>query len=95
MVLKAAAITGAPMLSVNGDGETVILEVGDPSTPKSNCYREEVAKSDKEFTARLAIENFKIIPDTYNVVLSQKKFMYLESKANRKYWLALERSSEI
>ena len=44
----------------------------------------------------LAIENFKVVPASYNVTLSQKKFMYLvSSKGELKYWLALERSSDI
>jgi len=95
MILKAAGITGAPMLSIKGDGENIRVEVGDPNTPKSNAYRTDVVTSDVTFDARLAIENFKVIPDTYKVIISKKKFMYLESKAGRKYWLALERSSDI
>ena len=96
MIMKAAAITAAPMLSVVGKGGEVIITVGDPSTPKSNSFRQVIGTTDKEFDARLAVENFKIIPANYTVTLSQKKFMYLESsKSELKYWLALERSSVI
>ena len=96
MILKAAAITSAPMLSVEGKDGEVIISVGDPSTPKSNSFRQVIGQTDKTFDARLAIENFKVIPASYSVTLSQKKFMYLESsKGDTKYWLALERSSDI
>ena len=55
-----------------------------------------IGSTDKEFDARLAVENFKVIPASYSVTLSQKKFMFLESsKSELKYWLALERSSVI
>ena len=96
MILKAAAITAAPMLSVVGNKKEVVVTVSDPSTPKSNSFRQVIGTTDKEFDARLAIENFKVIPGSYSVTLSQKKFMFLESsKGELKYWLALERSSQI
>ena len=96
MIMKAAAITAAPMLSIVGQGGEVIVTVGDPSTPKSNSFRQVIGTTDKEFDARLAVENFKVIPASYTVTLSQKKFMFLESsKSELKYWLALERSSTI
>ena len=96
MIMKAAAITAAPMLSIVGSGGEVIVTVGDPSTPKSNSFRQVIGSTDKEFDARLAVENFKVIPASYSVTLSQKKFMFLESsKSELKYWLALERSSVI
>ena len=84
------------MLSIVGQGGEVIVTVGDPSTPKSNSFRQVIGTTDKEFDARLAVENFKVIPASYTVTLSQKKFMFLESsKSDLKYWLALERSSTI
>ena len=96
MIMKAAAITAAPMLSIIGKDGGVTITVGDPSTPKSNSFKQVIAQTDKTFDARLAIENFKVVPGGYSVILSQKKFMFLESsKGDVKYWLALERSSDI
>lgn len=96
MVMKAAAITSAPMLSIVAKGGKVTLSVGDPSTPRSNQFRNVIGESDKEFDCRLAIENFKIIPGNYVVTLSQKKFMFLSNEdTDIKYWLALEPSSVI
>ena len=96
MIMKAAAITAAPMLSIVGDGKEVTMQVGDPSTPKSNSFRQVIGTTDKQFDAKLAVENFKVIPGSYTVILSEKKFMFLESsKGDTKYWLALERSSVI
>ena len=84
------------MLSVIGDGTEVVITVGDPATPKSNSFRQVIGQTDKTFNAKLAVENFKVIPAAYSVILSEKKFMFLESsKGDLKYWLALERSSSI
>ena len=96
MILKAAAITAAPMLSIVGDGTKVTMQVGDPSTPKSNSFNQKIESSELKFDARLAVENFKVSPGGYSVILSEKKFMYLESRSGgTKYWLALEKSSVI
>lgn len=96
MLIKAASITSAPMLSVIGDGTKVYLSVGDPATPKSNSFKKTIAESDKQFTAHLAIENFKVIPGNYTATISAKKFLHLSNTAKDvKYWLALDKTSEI
>jgi len=95
-ITRAASVISAPVLSVVGKDGKVTLSVGDPSTPKSNTFRQVIGETDKEFDCRLAVENFKVIADTYKVVLSQKKFMFLENKSgSMKYWLALEPNSVI
>ena len=47
-----------------------------------------------QFDARLGIENLKVIPDDYEVTVSQKK-VFKFSNAKRTYFLALEPSSDI
>tara|TARA_Y100000389_G_scaffold204486_1_gene257326 strand:+ start:6394 stop:7056 length:663 start_codon:yes stop_codon:yes gene_type:complete len=96
-VIRAASIAAAPMLSIISDGTDVYITASDPSTPKSNNFKQKIAKSDKKFTAHLAIENFKVIlGDDYTVTISEKKFMHLSNNAKDvKYWLALDKTSEI
>ena len=95
-ITRAASVINAPVLSVVGRDGKVTLSVGDPSTPRSNTFRQVIGETDKEFDCRLAVENFKVIADDYKIVLSQKKFMFLENKAGTmKYWLALEPNSTI
>jgi hypothetical protein len=96
MIMKAASITSAPMFSVVGNGTDVTISVGDPATPKSNNYKNVVAQSDKVFKANLAIENLKVIPDTYKVVISVRNFIHFSNEnKNVKYWMALDKTSEI
>lgn len=95
-ITRAASVINAPVLSVVGRDGKVTLSVGDPSTPRSNTFRQVIGETDKEFDCRLAVENFKVIAGDYRVVLSQKKFMFLDNKAaDLKYWLALEPNSTI
>jgi len=96
MIQKAAGINAAPMLSVIGDGTNVTLTVGDPATPKSNSFKQMVTDTDKVFKAHLQIENLKVLPGDYKVTISAKKFMHLvNTKTDVKYWLALDKTSEI
>ena len=63
MIMKAAAITAAPMLSIIGENGEVIVTVGDPSTPKSNSFRQVIGNTDKTFDAKLAMEKYGIDPE--------------------------------
>lgn len=94
MLLRAASVISAPMLSIVSKNGKVTLSVGDPATPRSNTYTQEIGQHDSEFDCRIPIENFKVIPADYTVVLSKKKFMYL-SNDTTKYWLALDLNSQI
>ena len=95
MIQKAAGITAAPMLSIVGDGTNATLTVGDPATPKSNSFKQTITETDKTFKAHLQIENLKVLPGSYRVTLSEKKFMHLvNTSSDVKYWLALHQTSE-
>lgn len=100
MIQKAAGIAAAPMVSVIGNGSSATLVVGDPAIESGqsnkNNYTQPISESDKTFAAHLQIENLKVLPGDYRVVISQKKFMHLiNTTSNVKYWLALHPSSEI
>lgn len=93
-ITKAAAIVGASTLSVIGKDGKVTLQVGDPKTPSSNSYRKVLGESEDEFDARLSFDNFKIIPDSYTVTVSKKKFLHFKHVSkDLAYWLALDPSS--
>ena len=96
MVMKAAGITAAPMVSVISDGTTATLTVGDPATPKSNSFKQVIGPCDKTFAAHLQVENLKVLPGDYRAIVSEKKFIHLvNANSNVKYWLALDKSTEI
>jgi len=96
LILKAAAITAANTLTLEGDGKTVTVTVGDPDTPKTNTYSNVIGESDKVFKAHLAIENLKVIPGDYKVTISPKNFIHFSNQdMNLQYWIGLEKTSEI
>jgi hypothetical protein len=96
MLNKAAAIVGAKFISVVSKGGKTTLSVGDPKTASSNSYKRTLESSEHEFNCRLAVENFKVVPDAYNVTISKKKFFHFKHDTKAlEYWLAMEPDSVV
>ena len=93
-IYRAASVISAPTLSVVAHADGVVLSVGDPNTPKSNSFTTDIGQANVQFDARLGIENLKVIPDDYEVTVSQKK-VFKFSNSRLTYFLALEPSSQI
>lgn len=71
-LLKAAAVYQLPDLSVVGASGVVKLVVRDKKNDTSNDFSMIVGETDEEFTFNFKVENIKIIPGSYEVVISSK-----------------------
>ena len=70
------------------------LVVRDKKNDTSNEYSIVVGETDKEFTFNFKVENIKIIPGAYDVVVSEKLLsQFSNTKYNLSYWVALEPDS--
>ena len=50
----------------------------------------------QDFDVFIAVENFKVIPDAYEVTVSQRKFLYFKHETkNLEYWIACEPESVV
>ena len=93
-LLKAAAVYQLPDLCVVGEAGAVRLVVRDKKNDTSNSYSVAVGETDKEFTFNFKVENIKIIPGSYDVVVSSKLLSeFTNSNYNLKYYIALEPDS--
>jgi len=93
-MLKASSIYQVPDLSVIGENGVVKLVVRDKKNDTSNNYEEVVGETDKEFVLNFKVENIKILPGSYNVVISNKLLSRFQSKnLDLKYYIALEPDS--
>lgn len=91
---KAAAVYKLPDLSVVGEGGTIRLLVRDKNNDTSNEYSLEVGETDETFTFNFKEENIKIIPGSYDVVISkQLSAKFTNEKYNLTYFIALEPDS--
>ena len=93
-LLKAAAIYQVPDLSAVGRNGKIDLVVRDKKNATSHEFSEEVGETDKDFSFNFKVENIKIIPGTYDVVISSKLLSEFTNKnTDLKYYIALEPDS--
>ena len=93
-LLKAAAVYQFPDFSVIGEAGVVKLVVRDKKNDTSNQFTVVVGETDKEFIFNFKVENVKIIPGDYDVVVSSKLLSkFSNSTYNLKYYIALEPDS--
>ena len=93
-LLKAAAVYQLPDLSAVGEAGVVKLVVRDKKNDTSNEFAIVVGETDKEFVFNFKVENIKIIPGAYDVVVSQKLLSkFTNESLDLKYFIALEPDS--
>ena len=89
-LLKAAAVYQLPDLSVVGEAGVVKLIVRDKKNDTSNEYAVTVGETTKNFTFNFKVENIRIIPGSYDVVVSSKLLSkFTNSKLNLTYYICL------
>ena len=93
-LLKAAAVYQLPDLSAIGEAGVVKLVVRDKKNETSNSFSVNVGETNSEFAFNFKVENIKILPGTYEVVVSQKLLSRFTSKnQDLTYYIALEPDS--
>ena len=93
-LVKAAAVYQLPDLSAVGEAGVIKLVVRDKKNDTSNEYAIVVGETDQEFTFNFKVENIKIIPGAYDVIVSSKLLsQFTNTRYNLKYYIALEPDS--
>lgn len=94
-ILKSSSILGLPDLSVIGEAGVVKLVVSDRKNDTSNEYAIVVGESDANFSFNFKVENIKLIPGSYQVVISRKNLSrFYSERYNLTYFIALEPDSK-
>ena len=93
-LLKAAAVYQLPDLSVVGEAGVVKLVVRDKKNDTSNDFSVVVGETDEVFTFNFKVENIKILPGSYEVVISSKLLSRFKNTGfDVTYHIALEPDS--
>ena len=93
-LVKAAAVYQLPDLSAIGENGVVKLVVRDKKNDTSNEYAVVVGETDAVFTFNFRVENIKIIPGAYDVVVSSKLLSkFSNTRYDLQYYIALEPDS--
>jgi hypothetical protein len=93
-LLKAAAVYQLPDLSVVGESGVVKLVVRDKKNDTSNDFSVVVGETDETFSFNFKVENIKILPGSYEVVISRKLLSRFKNTSfDVTYHIALEPDS--
>ena len=93
-LMKASAVYQLPDLCAVGEAGVVKLVVRDKKNDTSNEYSINVGMTDAEFSLNFKVENIKILPGTYEVVISEKLLSrFVNTNYNLTYYIALEPDS--
>ena len=93
-LLKAAAIYQLPDLAVVGGEGVVKIVVRDNKNDTSNDFSIVVGETESTFSFNFKVENIKILPGTYDVVVSQKLLSRFTCRDyDLTYYIALEPDS--
>jgi hypothetical protein len=93
-LIKASSIYQLPDLSVIGEAGVVKLVVRDKKNDTSNEFSIVVGETDEVFAFNFKVENIKILPGTYEVVISKKLLSrFVNTNFDVKYYIAMEPDS--
>lgn len=88
-LFKAAYVYKVPDLCVYGHNGSIEICVTNKKNETSNNFSITLGETDKTFCYCFKVENLKMIPNTYDVTISNHNVALFESKT-MKYWIALE-----
>lgn len=92
-LMKSISVTGSPSLTIKCDGENVTMIANDRDNNTSSSYKKVIGKFDSKFDVYVSVENLKIIPDDYEIIIAMtksKKTALLNFKSESKkveYWI--------
>ena len=93
-VKKAAAVLQIPDVSLIGNGEEIRLTVRDKKNSGSNSYNIVVGETENVFQFNLKVENLKLIPGDYDVIISSKNLAkFIHHSRPCVYYIAIEPDS--
>lgn len=96
MIIKAANITAAPTISVTSRDGNVVLTVGDKKNDTANTYKRVIGTSNDAFECHMSVDNFKVIPDAYEITISKKKLFHFKHATKPvEYFIAMEPDSVV
>lgn len=93
-IIKSASILKVSDVSFIGSGGTLTALVVDKKNPMTNKFEIDVGTTDKNFTANMKIENFKMLPGSYSVAIAKMKICRFKSTtSDLTYYVAVESDS--
>ncbi len=91
-VMKAMGTFKLPELAITSKDGEVQIQAINHKNPTGNVYNEVIGECNKDFRAIIHAENLKMLPDTYNVTITQGLAKFTGKDIT--YYIAVEAESE-
>jgi hypothetical protein len=91
-LMKAANVLSTPHISIQSDGEKIVLQSFDAQDDSKSTNTIEIGEGDgKQYRVVFKTENIKMIPGSYDVQISFKGISHFKNtKIDIQYWIASE-----
>lgn len=91
---KVSGVLQAPDIFFVGENGEITLQVKDKKNSGSNSFRKVIGETPDTFSFNMKVENLKLIPSDYDVVISKKLLARFESHSrNVTYFITLDPDS--
>lgn len=92
--LRAASVLQLPDIKIESESGKIVLKVCDQKDPTSNQYSFDVGDTDSEFSFGFKAENFKMLPDAYDISICETRVARFRAKGRDLiYYIAMESKS--
>jgi hypothetical protein len=93
-ITRTANVLQSPHIAIEGDGGKLKITSFDAKNDSANMNSVEIGETDKEFKSVFKTENLKMIPGSYEVMVSSKGIAHFKNKKDSvEYWIATEKDS--
>jgi hypothetical protein len=93
-IVRSAGILKVSDVSFIGKDGSLTALVVDKKNPLTNKFEIELGKTETSFQANMKVDNFKMIPNDYQVSIAKMKICrFSNSSGNLKYYVAVEAGS--
>lgn len=79
-VLKAVALYGQGFVAISGDGENLSIKTMDIKQKESDGASYKVGETDKTFNYVIAVDNLKLLPHNFDVIITDKMKVAFKSR---------------
>ena len=87
---KGMSVLGLSSAAIVGDGKKLSLGALDMGNKASHVFNLVIGDTSKKFKAVIAVENLKMLPQDYQVIISDKGIAHMKSiDGSMEYWVAV------
>lgn len=94
-ILRLAGVMSLPNVCVRGDRSKISIAALDVKNTDSDVFSIDVGNTESEFQMIFVTENFKMLPENYEVAISSKGIAHFKNSSGKiQYWIATEAGSK-